>query len=254
MDTTDNEPSTGATQHKGHFVTTHWSMVLRAGEELTQEGNRALEELCGAYWFPLYVYARRRGAGKEDAEDLTQSFFFKVLQGRWLAKIKPTGGRFRSYLLTSFQHFMRDEWQKSLASKRNGGMLLPLELCQAEDRYCHEPGPECSADQLFTRRWAFEVLDKAIESLRRESVEEGKGTLFDLLLPCLTEAPGDGFYESAAAKAGVSAGAVSVSAHRLRSRYRRRVREVIARTVASPMEVEDELRVLMGALRSGPLI
>ncbi len=231
-------------------MTTHWSLVLQAGQSVSPEAGRALEELCGSYWYPLYVYARRRGVAKEDAEDLTQAFFERLLERRWLSQVKPEGGRFRSFLLTSFQHFMRDEWRKARAAKRGGGAVLSLELLQADERYTHEPLDRLSADQLFARRWAFEVLEKALDRLRAESLGEGKAALFDLILPSITETPEDGFYESVAARVGMSPGAVSVSTHRLRIRYRGLVRDEIARTVASPMDVEDELRELMDTLRN----
>lgn len=250
MDSSTTGTSSEQTVVGGHFLTTHWSLVLQAGQSFSPEAGRALEELCRAYWYPLYVYARRRGVAKEDAEDLTQAFFERLIERRWLSLVKPAGGRFRSFLLTSFQHFMRDEWQKARAAKRGGGVALSLELLQAGERFAQEPADRLSADQLFARRWAFEVLEKALERLRDESVGEGKAALFDLILPSITETPEDGFYESVAARVGMSAGAVSVSAHRLRIRYRGLVRDEIARTVASPMDVEDELRELMDTLRN----
>ncbi len=251
MDSSKAEPISDRTPAVGHFLTTHWSLVLKAGKSYSTEAIEALEELCKAYWYPLYVYARRRGVTKEDAEDLTQAFFTKLLESRLISKVRPVGGRFRSFLLTTFQHFMRDEWQKQRAAKRGGGAVLSLDLIQADERYAHEPVDRLSADHLYARRWAHEVLEKALDGVRQESVEEGKEAIFDLLLPSLAESPEDGFYKSVAAKTGMTMGAVSVSAHRLRLKYRRRVREEIARTVATPADVEEELRDLMGLLRIG---
>lgn len=232
------------------FVTTHWSVVLVAGEGSSPQAAAALEELCRAYWYPLYAYVRRRGYAAHDAQDLTQAFFARLLERRTFAGIEREGGRFRSFLLTALSRFLRDEWEKLRAEKRGGGrIVLSLDEQDADERYRVEPADELSADKLFARRWAMTVLEAALEKLRVECARDGKARQFELLAPLLTDDVPDGAYEDLGRELQLAPGTVSVTLHRLRKRYREVVRAEVASTVANPADVEAELRALLAALR-----
>ena len=209
----------------------------------------ALEELCRAYWYPLYAYVRRRGYAAHDAQDLTQAFFARLLVRRTFAGIKREGGRFRSFLLTALSRFLRDEWEKLRAEKRGGGrVVLSLDEQDADERYRVEPADELSADKLFARRWALTVLEAALEKLRVECARDGKSRQFELLAPLLTDDLPDGAYEGLGRALQLAPGTVSVTLHRLRKRYREVVRAAVGCTVANPADVETELRALLAAL------
>lgn len=231
------------------FATTHWTVVLAAGETVSPEAAAALEQLCRVYWYPLYAFVRRRGYSAADAQDLTQAFFARLLERRSLRDVQREGGRFRSFLLTSLNHFLLDEWDKARAAKRGGGRaILSLDEQEADGRYRLEPADGLSADKLFARRWAITVLEAALDKLRAECAADGKTQLFELLHPLLTEAVPDGAYEPLAAQLNLAPGTAAVTLHRLRKRYREFVRAEVANTVATPSEVDEEMRALKAAL------
>jgi DNA-directed RNA polymerase specialized sigma24 family protein len=231
------------------FATTHWSVVLAAGATTSPQAAAALEQLCRTYWYPLYAFVRRRGYSEADAQDLTQSFFARLLQRRDLRRVGRDGGRFRSYLLTSLTHFLRDEWDKARAAKRGGGReVFSLDAQEADSRYKLEPADGLSADKLFARRWALTTLEGALDCLRDEFAAEGKTRQWELLHPLLAEETPDGAYERLGAELNLAPGTVAVALCRLRKRYRELVRAEVARTVASPAEVDEEMRALLAAL------
>lgn len=242
----DQQPEAEAHQ----FTTTHWSVVLRAREMESVEAAVALERLCRAYWYPLYVYVRRKGYAPDDAQDLTQGFFAKLLAGNFLNRADRTKGRFRSFLLGALEHFLAREWTKARAQKRGGGQeVISLNEMDAEARYLHEPAHNLTPEKIFDRRWATTLLEQAIAALRREYLANNQEEIFDRLAGSL---PGDGpsgAYAETAAGLGMSEGAVRVAAHRLRQRYGEMIRAEIAQTVAAPEEVDEELRHLFAALR-----
>ncbi len=230
------------------FVTTHWSMVLAAGGESVQSQD-ALAKLCQVYWYPLYSYVRRRGQSSEDAQDLTQEFFSRLLQRNWLSRADPGKGRFRSFLLGSMNHFLSDEWDKARAQKRGGGVApLPLEFNTAEDRFSREPADNTTPEQSFERRWALALLEEVLGWLRAEYEAEGRAELFAALHPCLIGDRTAQPYAELAVKLNVSEGTVKAAAHRLRQRYRQLLRDEIANTIAEPGEVDEELRHLFAVL------
>jgi RNA polymerase sigma factor (sigma-70 family) len=233
----------------GQFTATRWSVVLAAGgEEADTVRRRALEELVQAYWFPLYAYIRRQGHSVQQAEDLTQEFFARLLEKKHLASADRSRGRFRSFLLTALKRFMVNEWDRSQAQKRGGGKrFISLDSLDAEKRYAVEPVDEMTPDRLFDRRWAMAVLDEVLRRLRQEYVDRGKVQLFDAIQGSLADDP-DAEYGHIARELGMTGGAVKVAAHRLRRRYRQLLREEIAQTVAGPEEVEEEIRHLMECL------
>lgn len=231
------------------FVTTHWSVVLAAGQTDTPRARRSLEQLCQAYWYPLYVYVRRRGYRPEDAEDLTQEFFARLLRSHFLNLADPERGRFRSFLLTALKHFLADEWARVRAQKRGGARsLLPLDVESAEMRYHLEPADDLTPEKVYEQRWARTLLANVIEQLRGEYEAQGKGALFDELKNCLTKARAAVAYAELAARLKVQEGALRVAVHRLRQRYRDLLRAEIAHTVSEPEEVEEELRYLLRVL------
>jgi RNA polymerase sigma factor (sigma-70 family) len=242
--------STGnATSRQPVFVTTHWSLVLSAGEQPSPQAADALEKLCRAYWLPIYAFVRRQGRSPHDAQDLTQEFFARLLEKKSLAVADPARGRFRSFLLASLKHFLANKWDKARAQKRGGGQrLIPIDAATAETRHGLEPADPATADKIYERRWALALLDQVLRRLREEYVSDGREKLFEQLKPTLTEASRTVRYAEIAARLGTNEGAVKVAVHRLRQRYREVLRAEIADTVAGPGEVEDEIRNLFAAL------
>ncbi|MBE0541233.1 MAG: RNA polymerase sigma factor [Verrucomicrobia bacterium] len=231
------------------FVTTHWSVVLTAGRNDTTRAHAALAKLCQTYWYPLYAYVRRRGQSPEDAQDLTQEFFARLLEKNWVGNADQTKGRFRSFLLSAMNHFLADEWDKARAQKRGGGVpLVPLQFETAETRYGVEPTDSATPERTFERRWALTLLEEVLNHLRAEYEQEGKADLFTTLHPCLVGERTAQPYAELATKMGVNEGTVKSAVHRLRQRYRQLLRDEIANTVAGADEVDEELRHLFAVL------
>ena len=255
MVTTSDQTDPGSTSASAEpslrpaFVTTHWSLVVSAGRNDTPNARNALEKLCRAYWFPIYAFVRRQGHDPHDAQDLTQEFFMRLLGKKQLAVVDPAKGRFRSFLLASLKHFLANEWDKTRAQKRGGGqILIPIDVATAETSCGIEPADGLTAEKVFERRWALTLLDQVLRRLRADYVRDGKENLFEQLKPTLTEASRSVRYAEIATRLGTNEGAVKVAVHRLRQRYREVLRAEIADTVASPGEVEDEIRNLFAAL------
>jgi len=231
------------------FVTTHWSVVLTAGRSDTTRAHEALSRLCETYWYPLYAFVRRRGQSPEDAQDLTQEFFARLLAHDWVSRADPQKGRFRSFLLSALNHFLANEWDKAQAQKRGGGaVLLPLDTAVAESRYCADAGNAMTPDRLYDRQWAMTLLDRALTRLEAEHERLGKAAEFAVLSPALTAERGDIPYATLATQLCLSEAAARMAVHRLRKRFREVFREEIAQTVAAPDEVEEEIRHLLAAL------
>lgn len=250
MGSSQNQPLSNAnTPQRAVFVTTRWSVVLTAGHSDGPQVRAALEELCRTYWYPLYAYVRRRGRSAEDAQDLTQEFFARLLKGNWVERADQQRGKFRSFLLTAMNRFLADEWDKGRAQKRGGGALVVrLQLDSAETRYGLDPADHTTPEQIYERRWALAVLEEVLRRLGAEYEQEGRAEIFTVLNPCLIGERDAQPYGELAAKLGVSEGTVKSTVHRLRQRYRRLLREEIANTVAGPGEVDEELRHLFSIL------
>jgi RNA polymerase sigma factor (sigma-70 family) len=223
--------------------------VLTAGRNDTTRAHEALSHLCETYWYPLYAYVRRRGHSPEDAQDLTQEFFARLLEHNWLAQADQARGRFRTFLLTAMARFLANEWDKVRALKRGGGLpTLPLQLDTAETRYGVEPADTRTPEQAFERRWAITLLGQVLRRLETEQQAEGKSAQFAALKPCLVGNRASLPYDQIAQTAGLSEGAVKVAVHRLRQRYRELLRAEIANTVTSAAEVDIEMRHLFNVL------
>jgi RNA polymerase sigma-70 factor (ECF subfamily) len=229
------------------FPTTRWTLVVAAGEPHRKEARSALVSLCENYWYPLYAYLRRRGYPADQAQDLTQEFFVRLVEGRYLDRADPEKGRFRSFLLSSLKFFVADEEDRHRALKRGGGAVLPLEFSSGEERYQREPAHDETPERIFERRWALSVLDRVVEKLRNEFLQHGRPEHFERLKVFLL-GQSDAPYAALAREMKTSEGALKVAIHRLRKRYRELFREEIADTVADPVEVESELRHLAAAL------
>ena len=231
------------------FGTTHWSVVLAAGAGDSAAAMAALEKLCQAYWYPLYAYLRRRGYGPEDAQDLTQGFFMRLVQRNYPAQADRAKGKFRSFLLLTLNHFLSDERERATARKRGGGqMFVSLDDPASEDRYRLEVPDDLTPEKLFERRWAQTILDQALARLRAEFVAEGKTECYEVLKAFEPGEQKTISYAEAAAQLGVTESAVKSMIHRLRERHRELVREEIAQTVATAAEVDEELRHLIAVI------
>lgn len=237
-------------QPKGWFATTHWSVVLSAGDSASPQAGAALDNLCRNYWYPLYAYVRRRGHDAEAAKELTQEFFALLLSKRLLAGVDPTKGKFRSWLLGVMNHFLAHEWARVRAQKRGGGQpAFSLDDSGADERYRSEPADESTPETIFDRRWAFTVLDQAATRLRGEYETAGKGALYSTLKGFVSAESEPVSYEEAARHLGLSQGAVKSAIHRLRQRYQELIREEIAQTVTSMAEIDEEIRYLLAVIR-----
>jgi RNA polymerase sigma factor (sigma-70 family) len=245
---TENQSETTAPQG-GWFASTHWTIVLAAADESSPAAAAALEKLCRTYWYPLYAYSRRRGYGPEDAQDLTQEFFSRLLQNNLLGVADRSKGRFRSFLLGCLEHFLAKEWRRANRQKRGGGVaLLSLDAEHGEDRFRLESADPVSADKLYDRRWAITVIETALAALREEYQSSGKTALYQELKGLLSgEAVGKSYAEIAC-RLAMTEGAVKVAVHRLRQRYGELLRAEVANTVTREGEIDDEVRFLFSAL------
>jgi RNA polymerase sigma-70 factor (ECF subfamily) len=233
----------------GSFCPTHWTVVLAAGGADSVAARDALEKLCRAYWPPIYDFLRRQGHNPHDAQDLTQGFFARLLEKNSFAEADRAKGRFRSFLLGALKHFLANERDKANALKRGGGrMLIPIDAASVETSCGFEPADHTTAEKAFERRWALTLLDQVLRRLRQEYLEAGKEKMFEQLKQTLTEASRSVPYAEIAVRMDTTEGAIKVAVHRLRQRYRELLRAEISSTVASPAEVEDELRNLFAAL------
>ena len=232
------------------YTTTHWRVVLEAKGE-SPAAQRALEDLCRTYWRPIYYFARREGARPDEAKDITQGFFALILERKDFSSVRQEKGRLRSFLLASLKHFMANERRDAATLKRGGGrMLLPLDGIESYDVSDVDRGDMLSPDLLYDRRWAFTVLDRVFARLREESQKSLNPPLLQRLNTLLSDEPDRPSQGEIAREFGMTENAVKQAFHRLRQRYRQLLREEVAHTVATPAEIEHELRHLIAALRS----
>lgn len=219
--------------------------MRRAVEPTSPAAREALEALCRAYWFPIYAFIRRQGNSPPDAQDLTQAFFVRLLESNSIARADPRLGKFRSFLVGALKHFLVDTRRKETARKRGGGIeFISFDEAQAEERYRLEPVDGRTPDKVFEQRWTVSVLEAAMARLRAEFRDTGKHRQFEVLKPFLSREGDAAAYAAAAAELQSSAKTVAVAVHRMRLRFRHLVRSVIADTVSTADEVEEEYRLL----------
>ena len=218
------------------FPATRWTLIVDLRSSDARAAGNAIEELCRLYWYPVYAFIRREGAGPEDAEDLTQGFFARFLERG-------------EFLLGSVKNFMIQDWRHRTAEKRGGKLAaISLDSVTAEQRYAHEPADSATPDAIFDRRWALDTMEEALRRLEQEFREAGKADLYTALQPYISARPQGAVYEGIGPRFGMSVGAVQVAVHRLRQRFRKSLESIVAETVATPEEVSAELRHLVGLL------
>lgn len=232
----------------GFFATTRWTMVRAAGRGESPHVDAALESLCAAYWFPLYAYVRRHGFTKEDAEDLTQAFFARLLARQDFTGLRQENGRFRAFLLAALKNFLSNERDRAGRLKRGGEIThLSLDWQSADTQFQISDNGKPSPDEAYDREWAVALLERVIQKLREECVAEGRGERFDQLKDFLTTARGEISHAGRAGELGMEESALRVAVHRLRKRYRELLRREVGDTLTDPAMVEEELAVLLGA-------
>jgi DNA-directed RNA polymerase specialized sigma24 family protein len=245
----DRNRSEVATQDGGAFVTTRWSLVLAAGNSASEAAQPALETLCRTYWLPLYAFGRRLGKSPEDASDLTQGFFARLLEKRWIATADPDRGRFRTFLLTAFRRYISGEDRSAGTEKRGGGTVEFLSIDPtAEARLAVDPADWRTPELAFEEAWAAALLETVLARLREEFGAHERQAVFDALQGFLLGDPPAAGMAAVISQLGMTEGAARMNLTRLRQRYRQILRSEIAQTVASPQEIEDELRHLIQVL------
>jgi RNA polymerase sigma-70 factor (ECF subfamily) len=235
----------------GGFASTRWSLVLLARDRATPEGDAALQALCCTYWYPLYAYIRRQVNSADQAEELTQEFFARLLEKDFLGDVDRERGRFRSFLMACCKHFLSNERDRARAQKRGGGRpTRSLDFAFANERYRLEPVDSLTPEKLFERRWALTLLDQVLDQLRREYHADGKGLLYERLKLALVGATEALSYAAIGAELGMTEAAIRKAAQRVRGRYRDIFRECIGATVEDAEAVADEVRAVFAALSS----
>jgi RNA polymerase sigma-70 factor (ECF subfamily) len=243
----DSDPQT----ERGVFATTHWSVVLAAGQSDSSEGAAAMENLCRLYWFPLYAFVRRQGHPVHDAQDLTQEFFARFLAKEYIGRADATRGRFRNFLLACLKHFLAEQWRHAGRLKRGGGQaLISWDSQTAEERLQSEPLDLLTPEKIYDRRWALTLLEQVLPRLGAEQSAAGKAAAFAQLKDYLWGEGSGGSYAEMATQLGLTEGALKVTIHRLRQRFRELLREEVAQTVAATHEVDEELRYLVSVIRA----
>ena len=231
------------------FATTHWSVVLLAGEKHSSQSARALETLCRAYWYPLYSFVRRQGYDAPTAQDLTQEFFSRLLAGHGLESVDRSKGKFRSFLLASMKHLLANEWNRLHTQRHGGGHVhFSLDAASAEERYQLEPADELTSEKVFERRWAETVIDAVTRRLQEEYVEAGLARRFEELKVFLLNGDEPPSYAEVARRLNISEGAVRTAIHRMRQRYGELFRAEIAQTVTGLPEMQEEIRHFLNVL------
>ena len=232
------------------FTTTHWSVVLTAQGE-SPAAHEALEKLCRMYWRPIYSFLRRQGIGSAEAEDITQGFFAQLLERGSFGAVRKEKGRLRSFLLASLKYFLADEQRRAMAIKRGKGQrLIPLEELHADERTDMEPADPMTAEMIYERRWALTVLERVVNRLKDEYRAAGNAALFDSLKQLLPDEPGAPSQAEIAARLGMTENAIRQAFYRFRQRYQSLLRDEIANTVATPGDIEDELRHLIAVVEA----
>lgn len=233
------------------FHSTHWTTVFMAGKEHEPEARQALDRLCANYWFPLYAYVRRQGHAIADAQDLTQEFLARFVERKYVQLADPKRGRFRTFLLTSLKHFLINEWRKGQAQVRGGGLkIVSLDEQLAEENFAAEPMTDQEPDTTYDQRWGTTLRDVALKQLGEELARSGKAEAFDQLRGFVSGGDDTTRYAAVAERLNMTVPALKVEVHRLRRRYGQKLRDEVKRTVATPADIDEELRYLIAVLRA----
>ncbi|MEE8583344.1 MAG: sigma-70 family RNA polymerase sigma factor [Acidobacteriota bacterium] len=231
------------------FATTRWTIVLAAGDRHNRDSRQALETLCGTYWTPVYSFVRRRGHSADEAQDLTQGFFTRLLEKQSLAAANRERGKFRSFLLSSVKNYLANEWDRSQAQKRGGGTTaVPIDAESAERLYSPVRAPQESPEKIFERRWAAALVEQVFSRMRQDAQRAGRLKAFERIKAFLTGEAAGVRYQDVAEELDLSEAAVKVRVHRLRRRFGDLLRQEVAQTVQSPDQVEAEIRYLFSAV------
>lgn len=231
------------------FATTHWSVVLTAGDARAPAASQALAQLCEGYWYPIYAYVRRRVSGVHEAQDLTQAFFEQLLERRAFEAADPERGRFRAFLLTACKRILINEWHKDRAVKRGGGRRpLSFDFDSGESKLGLVAADTLTPDELYDQKWAITLLERVMDQLRAEYAAKDRLAYFETLKNYLAGSPQDASFATAAQALGISDTTAKVAAHRMRKRYRELLRGEIAQTVERPEEIDEEIRDLFNVL------
>lgn len=230
----------------GRFATTQWTLVFAAGRRGSAEAEEALERLCSLYWYPIFAFVRRHGHSLEEAQDLTQSFFTRLIEKEEIAAADRDRGRFRTFLLTACQHFLLNERDRGLAIKRGGGRVaIPIDIADAEERYQRSLVHSETPERLYHRQWCLALLASVLDTVHGEYLAAGNEHLFERLGGFLTMDDTAGTHADAALDLDMTPGAVKVAVHRLRRRYRDALLRRVAETVDSDEAIDDEMRFLL---------
>jgi RNA polymerase sigma-70 factor (ECF subfamily) len=231
------------------FQTTEWSLVLAAGQGGSPTAEDALARLCALYWYPVFAFVRRKGHAPEDAQDLTQGFFARLIEKGDLGDADRSRGRFRTFLLTACQHYLANERDREITKKRGGGQTpVPIDTAVAERRYERALSHDETPERVYDRQWCLTLLDGVFETLRDEYKDDGKAELFDRLKDFVNADEDAGTHADAARDLKTTAGAVKVAVHRMRKRFREELLRRVADTLGPGQDVEDEIRQLLGTL------
>lgn len=240
-----NQASRSSVRSARRFATTRWSVVAAAGRESSADSREALESLCQAYWLPLYAYVLRRVGNVDEARDLTQAFFARLLEKNYLTQADSKRGRFRSFLITAFKHFLSKEWEKARAQKRGGGQrVLSIDFQAGDSSISFEPASTLTPEQVYERQWAVTLLQRVIDRLRTEYDSAGKLEQFEHLRHFIIGQYSDTTYADVATTLESTEAAMKMTAHRMRRRYRELLRDEIADTAVAADDVDDEIRSL----------
>jgi RNA polymerase sigma-70 factor (ECF subfamily) len=249
MSPNEFESSHEAVSPQAHFATTHWSVVLEAGEDGSPSATTAMERLCRTYWYPLYAYVRRAGYSTEDAQDLTQDFFARLLAKNYLELADRKRGKFRTFLLTSMKNHMTNDFHHRARAKRGGGaQIVWLDGLAAETRFAAEPADANSPETFYERRWARTLLETSLRRLHEEYRSHGRGAVYDALKDYVWGEKNTATYAEIAAQLGLTEEAVKKVVQRMRQRLRALLREEIGQTVTTVGEVEEEMRHIVQVL------
>ncbi|MEK7449772.1 MAG: hypothetical protein AAB019_09865 [Planctomycetota bacterium] len=246
------ETEIGSSQYR--FKQTIWTVILNARDKTSPDYQEALNYLIGTYWKPVYFYVRRKNYDVETAKELTQSFFTVFLEKDFLKNVSREKGKFRTFILTALNHFLSKEREQAGAQKRGGGkIILPLEFSRIEtssDSYTFEPTTDETPEKTLNREWSLATLQKSLENLHQELINQSREIYFEVLKAYLTGQQEDqaATYKNIAAQLNLSENDVTNYLHYTRKRYRELIEEEIKKYVLDENELKEEIQELFNAV------